>query len=593
MTFYDAVVVGAGHAGIEAANILNLLNIKTLLISHSLEKIGYPSCNPSIGGIGKSHLVYELDVLGGIMPIISDKTGIHFKLLNSSKGPAVWSLRAQIDTDRYTHLMKQSLMDMKNIELIEDEVIDIIIDNNIVSGLRLLSGNTIKSKKIIIAAGTFLNGEIFIGHSTIKGGRFYDPSSMILAENLKKMGFRTERLKTGTSPRVKKDSIDFSNMQEQKGENNTGSFSIIDEGNIHNSAICYITRTNKETHKIINDNIDSSALYSGMITGTGPKYCPSIEDKITRFNNRDSHTVFVEPMGINNDAIYLNGISTSLPEEKQYEFIRTIQGLENVKFITPGYAIEYDYFTHGQLKHTLETLKIDGLFFAGQINGTSGYEEAAAQGYVAGLNAGLSLLNREPIIFDRYSSYIGVLIDDIIRKDIKEPYRLFTSRAENRLALRQDNAFKRLENIASSIPALLPQTVYYKKIHIQVNKIEDTIFNKKGKLTNNMIKFKNPAVPFDEFQDELNEESRRVALYLYSEIKYKGYIERFERLGRKIKKMENVSIHNISEIIKLHIISKEAIDVLNKSDVKTIGDLKGIIDPSDIENIILYLEKRK
>ncbi len=593
MTAVDAVIVGAGHAGIEAANILNLLNIKTLLISHSLEKIGYPSCNPSIGGIGKSHLVYELDVLGGIMPIISDITGIHFKLLNSSKGPAVWSLRSQIDTDRYTHLMKQSLMNMKNVELIEDEVIDIFIDNNVISGVKLLSGNTIKTKKVIIAAGTFLNGEMFIGHSTIKGGRFYDPSSMVLAENLKKIGFKTERLKTGTSPRVKKCSIDFSKMQAQEGEDNIGSFSIINEGNISNNTICYITRTNKKTHKIISDNIDSSALYSGKITGIGPKYCPSIEDKITRFNNRDSHTVFIEPMGINSDAIYLNGISTSLPEDKQYEFIRTIQGLENIEFLTPGYAIEYDYFTHGQLKHTLETLKINGLFFAGQINGTSGYEEAAAQGYVAGLNAGLSLLDHKPIVFDRYSSYIGVLIDDIIRKDIKEPYRLFTSRAENRLALRQDNAFKRLEHIASSIPASFPQTVHYKKIHRKTKKIEETIFNKRGELTNNMIKFKNPAIPFDEFQKELNEDNRRVALYLYSEIKYKGYIERFERLRKKINKMENVPIHNISEILKLHIISKEAIDILNRSDVKTIGELKGIIDPSDIENIILYLEKRK
>ena len=588
---YQCAVIGAGHAGIEAANILNQHNIQTIIITQNINKSGFPSCNPSIGGIAKSHLVYELDALGGIMPICADDTGIHFKLLNSSKGPAVWSLRGQIDVSAYTQFMKSAIEKMKNVDFIEDEVIDISYNEGGVNGIHLSNNSIINVDTIILCAGTFLNGRIFIGNKQIDGGRYNDKASAELVNSLKKIGLKTGRLKTGTSPRVKRNSVDFALLEKQPGEENTGSFSIISNENVNNSENCYITHTNEKTHAIINENLHYSSLYSGQISGIGPKYCPSIEDKIVRFSHRNSHTVFIEPMGINSDTLYVNGISTSLPEEKQYAFIRTIKGLENAEFEQPGYAIEYDYFTNSQIANTLESNIIKGLFLAGQVNGTSGYEEAAAQGFVAGLNAAMKLLHREPIVFDRYNSYIGVLIDDITTREINEPYRLFTSRSENRLFLRQDNAFLRMENIMKIIPSYT-QKSYYDDLIDETLKIREQIFDSKNQLKGDFTQFRDPAAPFDRFYSSLKNFSRRACLYIYSEIKYQGYIARFKSLNLRIEKFKTYDISDIN-LTDSMIISKESREILKKKKIKRLGDLKGIIDPSDIESIVVYLEHKE
>lgn len=587
---YQVVVVGAGHAGIEAVNILNHFSIPVLLITQNTDEIGFPSCNPSIGGIAKSHLVFELDAMGGLMPFVADRAGIHFKLLNSSKGPAVWSLRSQIDVDTYTGLMKESINDMPFAEIMEDEVTALLYENSVISGVKTAGNKTIEANSVIICSGTFLNGSVHLGSRTFDAGRYGDSPSRALAEQMKSMGMKTGRLKTGTSPRALIDSVDFSAMEEQPGEEQTGSFSI-SSGSIENSSSCYITRTNALTHEIINDNLKHSALYSGKITGTGPKYCPSIEDKIVRFSHRNSHIVFIEPMGKNRDTLYLNGVSTSLPEDLQYQFIRTIEGLEHAAFAQPGYAIEYDYFISGQIDKSLESKQYRGLFLAGQVNGTSGYEEAAAQGFAAGLNAAMKVLNRPPVTFDRYNSYIGVLIDDISSRNITEPYRLFTSRAENRLVLRQDNAFMRMSDIADMIPRFTQKSAY-NDLRNEIESIMSCIYGHKGRLNSTFEKFRDPALPFPSFQIETSRYSRRASLYAYSEIKYRGYIERFRNLNNRIVKFLNTPVSELKDISDSHIISKESREIIHSGKMDTVGDLKGTIDPADIENIILYLERK-
>lgn len=587
---YSVIVVGAGHAGIEAVNILNHFRIPVLLITQNADKIGFPSCNPSIGGIAKSHLVYELDALGGLMPIIADRAGIHFKLLNSSKGPAVWSLRAQIDIDVYTQLMRNAIEDMQYADIMEDEAEAILYEGNTVTGILTAGGKRINAGIVIVCSGTFLNGTVHMGKETFNAGRYNDNASVKLANQMKTMGFQTARLKTGTSPRVIADSVDFSQMEEQPGESNTGTFSI-SSSSTNNSHACYITRTNKETHSIINDNLEHSALYSGTITGIGPKYCPSIEDKVVRFAHRDSHIVFIEPMGEKRNTLYLNGVSTSLPQELQYKFIHTIKGLEKAEFTQPGYAIEYDYFTSSQIDRSLQSKQYRGLFLAGQVNGTSGYEEAAAQGFAAGLNATMMILERNPVVFDRYNSYIGVLIDDITSRDITEPYRLFTSRAENRLVLRQDNAFVRMNSIANVIPQFT-QKQSYKQLIAEYDDLLKTVYTENHTLQKDFHMFRDPSIPFPQFRLKTDQFSSRAALCIYSEIKYRGYIERFRNLNNRIAKFLNIPLSGIGEITDSHIISKESRSIIENGDMKTIGDLKGRIDPADIENIILYLERK-
>ena len=592
MPFFDIAVIGGGHAGIEASFIGASLGLKIAFITADKNKLGYPSCNPSIGGIAKSHLVFELDVFGAMMPQTTDKTSIHSKLLNSSKGPAVWSLRSQIDSTGYPKEAARRISSFPNIELIEDEAVNVAVKENRAVGVVCEKRGLIEAKGIVLATGTFLNGVIFIGRESFKAGRYGEPSSVKISESLVKMNIGLMRLKTGTPARAYRSSIDFSKLEVQDGEDDAGSFSILSKDAANNVEKCFIGRTNPLTHEIIRKNLHLSALYSGLITGVGPKYCPSIEDKVVRFEGRDSHNVFIEPMGKDSELVYINGTSSSLPEEVQYEFLRTINGLERIKFSQPGYAIEYDAIKSRQLKPTLETKRIENLFMAGQINGTSGYEEAASQGFVAGLNCALKALGREEIIFDRYTSYIGVLTDDITKKEIKDPYRLFTSRAENRLALRQDNNFIRLLKSAERINLMNDSVNEYKKLYEEYSSMSNNFFDDEGFLRQKHRELNDPSRSFEDFRKIFPQNSRRAALALYSEIKYAGYIERYRKVTRRILECGDLSIKNKELLLSSAIVSKEAKEILTDDRIEKIKDLYGRIDPSDIENIVFVIKKR-
>lgn len=612
---YDVIVVGAGHAGCEAALASARMGKKTLLAAINLESIAMMPCNPSIGGTGKGHLVREIDALGGEMAINIDKTFIQSKMLNTRKGPAVHSLRCQADKEEYHREMKKTIERTENLTLRQMEIVDLIVEENSIVGVVSVTNAVYKAKAVIIATGTFLNGKIFIGESSFTSGPNGLAPSLKLGESLKKHGIEMRRFKTGTPARVLASSLNYENMQEEIGDEEIVPFSFLNDHLEKNQVSCWLTYTNEKTHEIIRNNFNRSALFGGEIEGIGPRYCPSIEDKVNRFSDKERHQTFIEPEGLSTDEMYVQGMSSSLPEDVQEAFYRTIPGLENLVITRPAYAIEYDSVNPLTLKMNLESRKIENLFFAGQINGSSGYEEAAAQGLMAGINAVLKIEGKEPFIIDRSQGYIGVLIDDLVIKGTNEPYRIMTSRAEYRLILRQDNADIRLTELSYKLG--LASKERYDKFMAKQEKIKDEIERLKKKevypgdvkeyleemntspLKNKISLFellKRPELTYSSLErvdDEMPKLAQHEITQLEVQIKYEGYIgkqlaqiERFKRLEKK-QIPEGI---NYLEIDGLRIEARQKLDAIRPMSIGQASRISGV-SPADINVLLIYLEK--
>ena len=617
---YDIIVVGAGHAGCEAAVVAARLGNQVLLITMNLALVAQMSCNPAIGGIAKGQIVREIDALGGMSGIVTDHTMIQFRMLNRSKGPAMWSPRAQCDKTAFSLYWKYVLEHTPNLHLRQDTVTELLMDGMSVIGVKTQLGKSFQAKKVILTNGTFLNGKIHVGEVNFSGGRIGESASFVLSDQLKSCGIRTSKLKTGTPVRIDGRTIDFSRLEEQKGEENPGRFSYTETPVLKKQLSCWITYTDEKVHEVLRKGFDKSPMFQGRIQGVGPRYCPSIEDKIVRFADRTRHQLFLEPEGRNTNEYYLNGFSSSLPEDIQVEAIHLIPGLEKVEIYRPGYAIEYDYFDPTQLHYTLESKVVHNLYMAGQVNGTTGYEEAACQGLMAGINAHLAIKGDDPLVLTRSQAYIGVLIDDLVNKGIQDPYRMFTSRAEYRILLRQDNADARLtpigrklglidddryeeflhkyENQNHIVTYLKQHTTQYQKINEMLKQRGTSLLNQNVKLENILLR---PQISITDIIDHDRDFSRFLQDIAATPeeitnaetfIKYNNYIQKEEELVQHLSNLDNIKLPADIDYANIQSLSKEAREKLTKLQPMNLGQASRVsgVSPADITALMIFLK---